>query len=165
MPTEGEAGAEMSLEDRDIQSFQTTKEHLSFPQTYEVHSPLLIGGAGAEVVPRREHREAEVLRSQRVNLASTLHHLRACLASLPARAGVAGIPRTGWGGTPVTTRPPPSSSRAAQRATWAGTCARSAVGPTSGPHRPSGNMSRPAEAGAVPHLLQAEAVEEPRHEA
>ena len=116
------------------------------------------------------HQEAEVPRD-RANPASTLHQPRACLASHPAHAGGAGIPRTGWGRTPVITRHLPSSRPSARDVIWVGTCALNAPGPTSEPYRPSGNMpklreprcGKLAEAGALPQLLQQEA-EEPRQE-
>ena len=59
------------------------------------------------------HQEAEVPRD-RANPASTLHQPRASLASHPNHAGVAGIPRTGWGRTLFSTRDLPSSRPSAR---------------------------------------------------
>ena len=133
---------------------------------------LQIGEAAAGVVSWvvELHQEVEVPRD-RADPASILHQPRACWASHPSHAGVAGIPAIGWGRTPVFTRHLPSSRQSVGDVTWAATGARSAPDPTSEPYRPSENMSKLkepkcgklAEAGALPQLLQQEA-EEPRQE-
>ena len=66
---------------------------------------------------------------------------------------------------PVSTRRRSSSPKAAQRATWAATCASIVVAPTNGPFKPSEMRPklRPTQPGAEPYH-NPEVVGEPRRE-